>query len=94
MANHEIGDIKRHVQFEDKLDKTLVAVRDSIPPSFSALFNELKNQIEELRAEVRPVVSIVDTAKNFRTGTIWIAGFLLALYPIVEGFRYIKKLLQ
>lgn len=101
LAQHELGDIQRYVQLEDKMDKTLVSVRESIPPSFSPYLNnfqqtmeDLKKQIESLREEVRPVVSVVDTAKNLRTGTIWIAGFLLALYPIVEGFRYIKRLLN
>ena len=92
IAKHEISDIKRHAQFEEKLDKTLIAVRDSIPPSFSALLKDITRQIEELRNEVKPVVTIVETTKTLRTMTIWIAGFLLALYPIVEGFRYIKKL--
>lgn len=94
IANHEIGDIKRHAQFEEKLDKTLIAVRDSIPPSFSVMFRDITKQIEELRNEVKPVVTIVETTRTLRTITIWIAGFLLALYPIIEGFRYIKKLLN
>ena len=85
-------------QLNEKLDKTLIAVRDSAPPSLSHILIgikqemfQLRNEIAEIRESVKPAVQAIETANGLRRGIIWVAGFLLASGTITAAIYAFKE---
>lgn len=100
--------MKNHDLLSDKLEQTLIIVRDSTPPSLSHIIQEQRDRIqgiEETLAEngeklstlinkVSPVTRTLDTAGNIKVGVIWISGLLIAFYGIIESIKHIKDYLK
>jgi len=82
----------------DKMEQTLISVRDSTPASLSKILQDLQDKSSEngetldiLSEKVSPVVRALDTAGNIRVAVIWISGTLLAVSGIIASIVHIKN---
>ena len=79
------------------LTKAMLSSRDN-SPSISTAIIELKDEIKLMKEDIKktnksiePVLKIVNTADNAKSGIVWVAGLLMAL-GVIGGFFYqIKK---
>lgn len=101
LAYHEKREDINHKELWDKLEQTLISVRDSVPPSLSKILIEIHEKLElngkklaRIEEKVAPVTDALDVAKKVKKGTIWIAGFILAIAGIIESIVHIKKILK
>jgi hypothetical protein len=88
LAEHEVGDIKRHIEFEDKLDRTLVAVRDSVPPFLSPFLKNVDERIEKLLQSIENHNNRItknETVITYATGVVIGIGALASIVWLVVG---------
>lgn len=81
IANHEIKDIKRHTQFDDKLDKVLVSVRDSVPPYLSPFLKKMEEGYIGLDKRVGKTENII----TYHTGVMIGIGSAIGIAWMVLG---------
>lgn len=98
---HEQKEYENHLALMDKFEHTISMVRDSIPPSLSDILFEIKNSLNEngkkltnLEKKLEPVVDAIDGARIIKKATMWLAGLLLSIYPIIEAVKYTKNSLK
>lgn len=79
----------------------IIAARESTTPSFSSIMREFTSRMESMERKLdehmcktQPVVDALETAVRLRKATIWTAGFIVALSPIIATFVYIKEFVK
>lgn len=105
---HEQKEYENHLALMDKFEHTISMVRDSIPPSLSDILFEINNSTNDMKVSVHengvklnnlekklePVVDAIDGARIIKKATMWLAGLLLSIYPIIEAVKYTKNSLK
>lgn len=101
LAYHEKREEINHKELWEKLEQTLIVVRDSVPPSLSKMLVEIHEKLERngeklerIETKIAPVTDALDVAGKIKKGTIWVAGFVIALAGIIESIPHIKKILK
>lgn len=81
LNEHELKDIQRYLQFEDKLDKVLVSVRDSVPPYLSPFLKEMKEDFTDLDGRVEKTEKVI----TYHTGVMVGIGSAIGIAWMVLG---------
>lgn len=90
LAQHELKDIQRHVQFDDKLDKTLIAVRDSIPPYLSPTIKKMIENVDKIDKRLKKTENVI----TYHTGVMVGIGSVIGIAWLVIGDWLKNKLLN
>lgn len=83
MANHEL--------LTDKLEQTLVAVRDSVPGSFSSVFVEQNKRMKALEERLAPVAASFQKADSTAKTIIFVSKLAAAFSAIIVLYNLIKS---
>lgn len=85
----------------EKMEQTIITVRDSTPPSLSKVLQDLQDKsdsngekLDALSIQTQPLIDIVDVTGKVRKGTLWLAAFLIAIAGIISSVIHIKNTLK
>lgn len=96
---------KSILDLTEKMEQTIITVRDSTPASLSKILqtlqeksdsngkklDEVKKQQNELKIQTKPIVDAVNVSGKLRTGVIWIAAPLISISGMVAAIIYLKN---
>lgn len=101
ISAHEIKEFQKHDELKEELHRALIAARDSAPSSFSRLFQDLNDKIDDkhdklngkfdaLERKINPVVDIYDSAGKMSRFIVWLAKVMGSAGVIVLSLYAIK----
>jgi hypothetical protein len=85
-------------QLMDKLDQTLIAVRDSASPSLSKVILEMTKKLDEhiithekdvkaINAKLDPVADAFSKVTGFRSVILTVSTLMLSTWGIIEAWK-------